>query len=164
MCKCIITLIILHFNPNLSMQQAVNWSEWIKVGAQRRNIPVSLVLAVFVEESRFQPRAVSRACAIGLGQVLVYDCKSVKRIAKLKNPAYNIYESLRIMKNKRKRCATGKSPPRHCRPHWIQAYNPHGRGYGRMVLKRQRRIERYVRKVKKLLHLSPQSQQCIHGC
>jgi soluble lytic murein transglycosylase-like protein len=64
------TKVVKHFNNSLSDDEALQIARWILYYSSQYKLDARLVMSVITVESRFQPQAVSRVGAMGLGQLM----------------------------------------------------------------------------------------------
>lgn len=111
--------IALHYNPRLSTAEADAIARALLGYSREFNIDPRLVVALVVVESGFQPRAVSRAGAMGLGQLMPGTAQALG--VNPWDPVQNLYGSIRYLRGNLDRFGW-------TRPHLaLAAYNA-GRG------------------------------------
>ncbi|MDQ7857201.1 MAG: lytic transglycosylase domain-containing protein [Armatimonadota bacterium] len=111
--------IALHYNPRLSGMEADAIARALLGYSREFNVDPRLVVALVVVESGFQPRAVSRAGAMGLGQLMPGTARALG--VNPWDPVQNLYGSIRYLRGNLDRFGWD-------RPHLaLAAYNA-GRG------------------------------------
>jgi soluble lytic murein transglycosylase-like protein len=88
---------VLKFNPRLSSSEADAITASILEFSRRHNVDPRLVMAIILAESHFNPNAVSRAGAMGLGQLMPGTAKGLG-VSNAYDPVANIEAAIRLIK------------------------------------------------------------------
>lgn len=141
------------------------WLPLIQAEAHAAGVEPLTLAAIVYHESRGNPALVYHerdgACSIGLGQVRVAGCADPERIARLKDPAYNLRVSARILAATKRWCRQHPKD-KHCRA-GERAF-PGGGSVNRYAGATSRfapevgRLRRALRKVTRLRPIAKQSQ------
>ncbi|MCS7172192.1 MAG: lytic transglycosylase domain-containing protein [Armatimonadetes bacterium] len=108
------------YNPRLSPEEALRIGTALVGYARGFNVDPRLVAAVIAVESGFNPRAVSRAGALGLGQLMPETARAVGVLRPF-DPVENVYGTVRVLRGHLERYGY------HNLPLALAAYNA-GRG------------------------------------
>ena len=85
------------FNPRLSDEQAELITHSLLSYSQKFGVDPRLVVAMILAESHFNPDAVSRAGATGLGQLMPRTASGLG-VGNLKDPRQNLYGSIKLLR------------------------------------------------------------------